>query len=336
MVGFVDELKKYGIGTACEALSVPRSWYYRQKGTTKPEEKPSAKVRAKPKHALSEEEKETVRQLLNSERFCDQSPREVYATLLDEGVYYCHWRTMYRILAEHDEVKERRQQRRHPQYQKPQLVATAPNQVWSWDITWLRGPKRLTFYYLYVILDIFSRFVVGWMIAEKESGELAKQLIETTYRRQEIDPIELTLHADRGTPMKSKPVTQLLADLQVNKTHSRPHTSNDNPFSESQFKTMKYQPDYPPQFESLFQARQWAETFFAWYNYQHHHTNLELLTPAVVHFGHTQAVQAQRQLTLDMAFMAHPKRFMAGSPIVSPLPNAVWINPPDKKDENTI
>ena len=236
---------------ACEALKVPRSWYYRQKGKKGQEAKEREMAVPKPKQALSMQEQEKVRQILNSERFFDQSPREIYATLLDEGVYYCHWRTMYRILAAHAEVKERRQQRRRPQYKKPHLVATAPNQVWSWDITWLRGSQRLNFYYLYVILDIFSRFVVGWMVAEKESGELAKQLVEATYKRQEVDPNQLTLHADRGAPMKSKPIAQLLADLQVEKTHSRPYTSNDNPFSESQFKTMKYRADYPQQFESI-------------------------------------------------------------------------------------
>ncbi len=328
MKGLVNQLgQEVGIRQACQALDVPRSWYYRQQGAEKAS-KQSNGNRPSPKHTLSEQEKEAVRTVLNSGRFMDQAPRQVYATLLDEGQYLCHWRTMYRILAEHDEVHERRTQRRHPSYVRPQLVARGANQVWSWDITWLAGTERGLFYYLYVILDLFSRYVVGWLVAEAESGQLAKTLIEQSCARQQINPSQLTLHADRGSPMRSKPVTQLLADLEVAQTHSRPYTSNDNPYSESQFKTMKYRPDYPQQFRCLEQARAWAQTFFDWYNQHHRHTRLGLMTPATVHGGQVTAIRQQRQQVLDVAYRTHPERFKAGPPEAPQLPAEVWINPP--------
>ena len=317
----------YGTTTACQALAVPRSWYYRQKAAgglaqEKPESRPT------PKQALSEVEKVEVRTILNSERFADESPREVYATLLDEGVYHCHWRTMYRILSEHDEVRERRNQRQHPQSTKPQLVASGPNELWSWDITLLSGPARRLFYYLYVILDVFSRLVVGWMVAEGESSELAETVIAAACNKQNIRRDQLTLHADRGSAMRAKTVAQLLADLGVTKTHARPYTPNDNPYSEAQFKTMKYRPDYPDRFKSLDHAQSWARAFFTWYNHRHHHTGLGLMTPAVVHYGQADEVRAQRQHVLDEAYAAHPERFVKGRPIAPKAPEQVWINPP--------
>jgi len=317
----------YGIKTACQALTVPRSWYYRQKAVgSLAQEEPE--LRPTPKHALSEAEKARMRTVLNSERFVDQSPREVYATLLDEGVYLCHWRTMYRILSEHDEVRERRNQRQHPQSNKPQLVACGPNELWSWDITLLAGPARRLFYYLYVILDVFSRLVVGWLVDEGESSELAEMIIAAACNKQNIRRDQLTLHADRGSTMRAKTVAQLLADLGVTKTHARPYTPNDNPYSEAQFKTMKYRPNYPDRFDSLDHARNWARAFFTWYNQKHHHTGLGLMTPAVVHYGQTDEVRAQRQHVLDEAYAAHPERFVKGRPIAPKAPDQVWINPP--------
>ena len=266
--------------------------------------------------------------MLNDEPYQDEAPRAVYAALLDQGTYLCSWRTMYRILNEHQLVRERRRQRQHPQYVKPELLATAPNQLWSWDITKLRGPAKWTYYYLYVILDVYSRYVTGWSIAERETAHLAQQLISQTCAKQRIQPAQLTLHADRGRVMKSKPLAVLLADLGVTKTHSRPYVSNDNPYSEAQFKTMKYRPDYPDRFGSLQDARAWARSFFHWYNHEHYHTGLALLPPAIVHYGHAQAVLDQRQHVLQTAFAAHPERFVRGSPRPPSLPTAVWINKP--------
>jgi putative transposase len=314
-----------GVSAACQALAVPRSSLYRMR--------PTALESAKPERAISprtlpSSERAEVRQVLNSERFADQPPREVYATLLDEGTYLCSWRTMYRILDENQEVQERRNQLRHPQYVKPELLATQPNQLWSWDITKLLGPTKWTYYYLYNILDVFSRYSVGWMIAERESAALAEELIAATCVRQGIAPGQLTIHADRGSSMTSKPVALLMADLGVTKTHSRPHVSNDNPFSESQFKTLKYRPDYPQRFGCQQDARTWAAEFFRWYNYEHHHSALALLTPADVHFGRAQTILDQRQQVLHAAYLKNPERFVKGPSAPAPLPPAVWINPP--------
>jgi putative transposase len=235
---------------------------------------------------------------------------------------------MYRILAENQPVCERRNQLQHPVYAKPELLATRANQLWSWDITKLRGPVTWTYYYLYVILDVYSRYVVGWMIAERESEELAQELIRETCRKQDIQPGQLTLHADNGSAMIAKSVAQLLIDLDVVKSHSRPHVSDDNPYSEAQFKTLKYRPDYPDRFGCLIDARIWAHAFFAWYNQAHHHSNLGLLTPAVVHSGQAECVRQKRQQVLQMAYAAHPERFVKGAPVPAQLPVAVWINPP--------
>ena len=273
--------------------------------------------------------------MLNSERFADKAPYEVFATLLDEGRYLCSVRTMYRILEANGQVRERRNQLRHPNYTKPELLATGPNQVWSWDITKLRGPEKWTYFYLYVIIDIFSRYVDGWMIAEKESATLAKRLIAETIGKEELTAEQreqLTLHADRGTSMKSKLVAQLLADLGVTKTHSRPHTSNDNPFSESQFKTLKYRPEFPGRFGGLEDGRAFCRTFFPWYNTEHRHHGIALLTPLQVHTGQADAILAQRQRALDAAYQVTPHRF-ARRPTVPTLARAVWINPPAEAKE---
>ena len=308
-----------GNQAACVALGIPRSNLYPRKAKTRP--KSSSR-------ALSSAEKETVRLELNSERFQDSAPREVYATLLDEERYLCSWRTMYRVLAENAETRERRDLLRHPAYSKPELLATAPNQLWSWDITKLLGSAKWTYYYLYVILDVFSRYVVGWMIAECESAALAEELIAQTCARQNVKPGNLTIHADRGSAMTSKSVALLLADLGVTKTHSRPHVSNDNPYSEAQFKTMKYRPDYPERFGCLPDARLWANIFFDWYNYEHHHTALALLTPADVHFQRAAEMLEKRQVVLQAAYQRTPERFVKGASLPQALPSAVWINPP--------
>lgn len=322
-----------GVVKACAVLGVPRSRLYRARQTVVTTADDRATSRPKPDRALSEDEHCQVRDLLNSERFQDAAPRQIYAALLDEGVYLCSWRTMYRILEGHDEIRERRNQLQHPAYSKPELLAAAPNQLWSWDITKLRGPVTWTYYYLYVILDVFSRYAVGWMVAEEETSALAKQLIAQTCRKQNIEPGKLTLHADRGAPMVAKSVAQLLGDLGVVKTHSRPYTPNDNPYSEAQFKTLKYQPDYPDRFGSPLGARAWSRSFFNWYNNAHYHTALNLMTPATVHFGRAEAVRQQRNQVLQAAFAAHPERFVQGPPLIPSLPAAVWINKPSNPSD---
>jgi putative transposase len=271
-----------------------------------------------------------VLDLLHSERFVDQAPAEVYAILLDEGVYLCSVRTMYRVLEEAQEVRERRNQARHPQYAKPELLATQPNEVWSWDITKLLGPVKWTYFYLYVILDIFSRYVVGWMVARRESAGLANRLIQESCQKQGIGPAQLTLHADRGSSMASKCVAMLLADLGVTKTHSRPHVSNDNPFSESQFKTLKYRPEFPKRFGSIEDARAFCRDFFHWYNNEHRHSGIGWLTPETVHYGRAKRAISARQAVLDEAHARHPERFIRKPPKAPELPEAVWINPPER------
>lgn len=315
------------LASACAALGVPRSSLYRRRKAGECGVRPSP-PRPTPPRALSQDEKVQVCDLLDSERFEDHAPREVYAVLLDEGQYYCSWRTMYRILATQAEVRERRNQLRHPVYAKPELMATGPNQVWSWDITKLRGPSKGTYYHLYVILDIYSRYVVGWMAAEHEAAVLAEQLIAETCTKQGIEPGCLTIHADNGGAMTAKPVAVLMADLGVAKSHSRPHVSDDNPFSEAQFKTLKYHPGYPERFGCLTDARDWGREFFDWYNNEHHHTGLGLLTPADVHYGRAMALIESRQATLQQAYEIHPERFVRGAPVPCELPSAVWINPP--------
>jgi len=316
-----------GTKPACAAVGISRARVYRLRARRKsppavPQKRPS------PPRALKAEEQQQVLGVLHSEKFMDKAPQEVYAALLDEGQYVCSIRTMYRLLEANQEVKERRNQLRHPAYQKPELLATAPNQVWSWDITKLLGPVKWSYFYLYVILDIFSRYVAGWMIASGESAVLAEKLIHETCLKQEIQRGQLLIHADRGASMKSKPVALLLSDLGVTKTHSRPHTSNDNPYSEAQFKTLKYRPDFPERFGSLEDARAFCKDFFTWYNLEHHHSGIGLMTPQVVHYGLAQDVFKAREKVLLTAYEAHPERFVRKAPAPLRLPQAVWINPP--------
>ena len=312
-----------GKAVACRALGVPRATLYRRMLPAVPH-----RVRPTPARALDAAERRTVLDHLHSERFSDKAPAEVFATLLDEDIYLCSIRTMHRILAQNEELKERRNQLRHPQYTKPELLATGPNQVWSWDITKLLGPAKWTYFHLYVILDIFSRYVVGWMVAPRETAELAKRLIAETCAKQGIVAGDLTIHADRGTSMTSKPLALLMADLGVTKTHSRPHVSDDNPYSESHFKTLKYMPDFPERHGSIEDARTYCQLFFPWYNQEHHHSGIALLTPAMLHYGKAGQVIEQRQKVLDQAFERNPERFPHARPKHPPQPTAVWINPP--------
>jgi putative transposase len=288
--------------------------------------------RPAPARALSEPERAAVLGELHSPRFLDASPAAVYATLLDEGTYLASQRTMYRILAASAEVRERRDQLRHPAYARPELLATGPNELWSWDISKLRGPVKWTYYQLYVILDVFSRYVPGWMVATRESAVLAERLIAETAAKEGIEPGQLTIHADRGTSMRSKPVALLLADLGVEQSHSRPHVSNDNPYSEAQFKTLKYRPTFPARFGSLEDARAFCATFFTWYNTQHRHAGIGLLTPADVHAGRAAEITVARAVTLDAAYAAHPERFVRRPPTPPEVPTAVWINPPATRE----
>jgi putative transposase len=283
---------------------------------------------------LSLAERETVLAHLHEERFHDSSPAEVQAILLDEGIYHCSTRTMYRILEQHAESRERRDHRIHPVYKRPELLATSPNELWSWDITKLMGPAKWTYFYLYVILDVFSRYVVGWMVAPRESAELARKLIEDTCIKQEVRPGQLTIHADRGSSMTSKPVAFLMADLGVTKTHSRPYVSDDNPYSESQFRTMKYRPDFPDRFGSIQHSRVHSQVFFSWYNDSHRHSGIGMLTPAMVHYGQADHIFQKRQFVLDAAYLAHPERFVLSSPKPLSLPKEVWINKPIASDES--
>jgi putative transposase len=311
-------------------LELSRASFHRhQAAATRPPV--PVRPRPKPARALAGNERQTAIALLRAEPYVDLAPAEVYASLLDQGIYHCSIRTMYRILHEHDEIKERRRQLRHPVYQKPELLAEGPNQVWSWDITKLMGPEKWTYFYLYVIIDIFSRRVVGWCVADTESAALFKPLFQDAVAKHAVNPGQLTLHADRGPSMKAKATAFLLADLGVTKSHSRPHTSNDNPFSESHFKTMKYQPQFPKRFGCIQDAKSFCRDFFQWYNCDHHHLGIGLMTPDQVHYGQADAVHAARKSTLDHAFRANPRRFVNKAPEPPKKPTAVWINPPTKK-----
>ena len=321
--------REVGKKPACDALEVSRATFYRYLNPVKPKAR-----RPRPPLALSLPERHRVLDELHSERFQDKAPLQVYAMLLDDGRYLCSPRTMYRILAaEHGSVNERRRQVQRPAYSKPELLATASNEVWSWDITKLKGPAKWTYFYLYVIMDIFSRYVVGWMVAHREQKALAKRLIEQSCMKQQIEPGQLTLHADRGSSMKSNVVAQLLADLGVTKTHSRPHVSNDNPYSESQFRTLKYCPQFPQRFGSIQDCRAFCQDFFSWYNKEHRHSGIALMTPEQVHYGLADEISRRRASVLASAFEQHPNRFKNKIPVPEPLPKAVWINPPSTENK---
>jgi putative transposase len=320
-----------GIRAACSALTVSRAGFYRWRS---PVHKKAA--RPQPSLALSSAERSDVLDILHEDRFIDKAPQEIYAALLDEEKYLCSVRTMYRILEEEGEVKERRNQLVRPHYTKPELLAQGPNEVWSWDITKLKGPHKWTYYYLYVILDIFSRYVVGWMVAHRELAALARKLIEETCKKQSIQPGQLLIHADRGSSMTSKPVAFLMADLGITKSHSRPSVSNDNPYSESQFKTMKYRPEFPERFGSIEHARAFSQTFFPWYNTKHYHSGLGLITPEDVHYGRAPHIIKARQEVLLKAYEKHPERFKGKIPRPMEVPAEVWINKPSLVSDGGI
>jgi len=313
------------VSAACRSLGIPRATIYRrrQRDTPRPRRQPKPSPRK-----LKVDARRAVLAKLHLSRFVDKSPAEVVAILLDEGSYLCSERTMYRILEESQEVRERRAQLRHPKYVKPELLATGPNQVWSWDITKLKGPVKWSYFHLYVILDIFSRYVVGWMVAEHEGATLASRLIGESCKKQSILEGQLTLHADRGPSMRSKHVAHLLADLGVTKTHSRPHVSNDNPYSESQFKTLKYHPTFPGFFGSVQDARAFCTPFFDWYNSEHRHSGISMLTPETVHYGRATQTLEARHAVMSAAQQRHPERFVHGAPSLQRAPHAAWINPP--------
>ena len=314
-----------GVAPACRALGVARASVYRHRRPAGP--RPAPAPRRSPR-ALAPAERDHVLATLHEDRFLDQAPAAVYATLLEEGCYLCSVRTMYRLLHGAGEVRERRRQRRHPRAEPPRLVATAPNQVWTWDITRLAGPRRWVTYPLYVVLDLFSRYVVAWMVAPRESARRAQRLIQAACHKQAIEPGQLTLHQDRGAPMTAKSFSQLLVDLDILASYSRPRTADDNPHSESQFKTVKYAHSYPGRFADPEQARTYLRSFFLWYNTRHRHSGLGLLTPESVHQGRAGVLQAERQRVLEDAHARHPERFVKGPPQAPRIPAKVCINPP--------
>ena len=323
----VEELTPL-IGTrpACRALGASAATVYRRR---RPPEPRPRRQRPTPERALTGPEREAVLEMLHSERFVDTSPQEAWATLLDEGTYLCSPRTMYRILAaHHGGIGDRRDQLTHPPYAKPELLAKAPNELWSWDISKLKGPAKWTYYYLYLILDVFSRYVVGWTVQYRETAEIAKELIAQATEQQQITPKILTLHADRGGPMRSKPVAFLLADLGVTKTHSRPYTSSDNPYSEANLKTLKYRPGFPARFDDIEHARAHCRAFVDWYNHAHRHSGIGLMTPAAIHHGQAPDLHAARVDILHAAYQQHPERFVRKRPTPPELPTAAWINKP--------
>jgi len=319
-----------GTRPACRALGASSATIYRRR---RPPEPRPRRPRPTPARALSEHEREAVLDLLHSERFVDCSPAQVWATLLDEGRYLASERTMYRLLeACHGGVRERRDQLSHPGYARPELLAERPNEVWSWDISKLKGPAKWTCFYLYVILDVFSRYAVAWTVQQRENAELATALIGQAAEQQQIERGQLTVHADRGSAMRSKPVAFLLADLGVLKTHSRPYTSTDNPYSEAHFKTLKYRPEFPDRFENIESARAFCRTFFDWYNHDHRHSGIGLMTPAAVHYGRAKELHAERQRVLEAAYAKTPERFVRRPPTPPELPTAAWINKPTTEE----
>jgi putative transposase len=326
------------VASACRALSLSRATFYRKKDINPVASDASRAPRLcqhdlsrlcrVPGRTLAAPERARVLAELHSDRFMDLAAPQVWATLLDEGVYLCSLSTMYRLLRMQGEVMERRKVRSATPAKRPELLATGPNEVWSWDITKLKGPRKWSYFYLYVIIDVFSRCVVGWCIAEHERAQIAEAMIQDALLRQNIPAGTLTLHADRGSAMTSTTVSELLIDLGVTRSHSRPHTSNDNPFSESHFKTMKYRPEVPDRFESADQARVLFRTLFCWYNEEHRHSALALLSPATVHAGKGEEAIRARAKVLDAAYAAHPERFVKRPPRPDALPDSVWINPP--------
>jgi putative transposase len=323
-----------GVKAACAALGEPRARHYRRHRKSPSPPTPERLLAPQPR-ALSEVERKELLAVLHTEEHVDEAPATVYAKLLDEGRYLGSVSTMYRVLRDHDEVRERRRQATHPAKKKPELVASQPNEVWSWDISKLLGPEKWTYYYLYVIIDIFSRYVPGWMLARAENATLAKALVAETLKKHGIGAGALTLHSDRGSPMTAKPFVFLMADLGVTSSYSRPHTSNDNPYSESQFRTMKYRPEFPRRFGSYEDAHAWSTRFFSWYNHDHRHSGIAFHTPADVHYGRAESLRRQRALVLGAAYAEHPERFVRKPPEPPRLPAVAWINEPKEVTATT-
>jgi putative transposase len=323
-----------GTRAACAAVGEAQARWYRRHRQSPPPPRPERMSATQPR-ALSQAERTELRGVLNSPEHVDEAPATVYAKLLDQGIYLASVPTMYRVLRDHDEVGERRRQATHPAAKKPELLAERPNQVYSWDITKLLGPAKWTYYYLYVILDIYSRYVPGWMLAHAENATLAKALLANTAAKQGIERGQLTIHADRGSPMTAKPVAFLLAELGVTKSHSRPHVSNDNPYSESQFRTLKYRPAFPDRFGSYQDAHAFCGRFFRWYNQEHRHSGIGFHTPADIHYSRAEDVRAQRADVLNAAYATHPERFVRKPPDPPALPTAVWINEPKENPTTT-
>lgn len=325
MIVAEETVPSYGVRPTCAALGLSHATFYRRRLRAAG---PVGRAARTSPRKLTDQEEQRVLETLNSERFGDQAVPEVYATMLDEGLYLCSPRTMYRILKRHDAVRERRAQRRHPVYRKPELLATGPNQLWSWDITKVKGPAPWIFYHLYVMIDVYSRYVVGWVLSEYETGEQAEALIETCYQRQGIGPDQLTVHSDRGKSMRAKGVLDLLTELKVQRSYSRPHVSDDNPYSEAQFKTLKYHSTYPARFGSPEDGRTYFGGLLGWYNTEHRHSGIAFMTPEDVHLGRGDQKRQHRNMTLASAYAAHPERFVKGQPEARHVPREVWINKP--------
>ncbi len=328
-------LPQVATAAACRTLGLPRAtWYRHHRQPPPPPPRPERQPRPQPR-ALSEVERGQLLGVLHAPEHVDEAPATVYAKLLDQGTSLGSVATMYRLLRQHDEVRERRRQAVHPAAKKPELLATRPNQVWSGDITKLLGPEQWTYYYVYVIIDIYSRYVVGWLLARAERALLAERLLADTIQKPQVEPHTLVIHADRGSSMASKPVAFLLADLGVTKSHSRPHVSNDHPYSESQFTTLKYRPNFPDRFGSFEDARSFCQRFFAWYNHEHRHSGIASHIPADLPSGRAGRLQRQRAATLDLAYLAHSERFVRKPPRPLALPAAAWINPPQEDSIST-
>lgn len=323
-----------GVRRACRAAGENQARFYRRHRLS-PAPARAERVRGLQPRALTEAERAEVHDTLNSAEFVDESPPTVYATLLDSGIYLCSVPTMYRVLRSHGEVSERRRQATHPATVKPELVAEMPNQVWSWDISKLHGPEKWTYYYLYVVIDIFSRYVTAWMLARAENAHLAKVLISEAVAKQGIVEGQLSLHMDRGSPMRAKPFAYLLADLGVTKSFSRPHVSDDNPYSESHFRTFKYRPDFPDRFGCFEDAEGYCRRFFPWYNGEHRHSGIGYHTPADVHYGRAEVVRELRQKALNAAYADHPERFVRKAPVPPVIPVISWINEPKEVEAQT-
>jgi putative transposase len=324
---FADLVPLSSKTAACRILGKSRATLHRQENPRPAERGKAAAERAPHPAALSEGERERVLDVLDSDRFADKSPAQAWAVLLDEGCYYCSIRTMYRILESRNEVRERRAQASHPPRVRPELVAAGPDQVWTWDITKLKSQWRGLYFNLYVVLDIFSRKVIHWEVNVTENGDLAKAFIENAIIANGGARPDY-VHADNGTSMTSKPVSQLLSDLSITDSHSRPHVSNDNPYSEAQFKTLKYCPVFPGSFASADEARAFCRLFFDYYNNEHRHSGIGLHTPQSVHDGTWREIRARRQQVLDAAYAARPDRFRGRRPLAPALPRKVWINQP--------